>query len=78
MIDSRIKVLIPPTFDPITPVAPKPPDYFGDFSLTKEIFRIYLKEECESEHNKQLSFKYFVKSFSIPKLLSKVDPDVFG
>ena len=37
---------------------------FGENSLEN-----YLKEECLSENYQQLSFKYFVKVFSIPKLL---------
>ena len=32
----------------------------------------YLKEKCQVEHNQQFSFKYFVKSFLIPKVSSKV------
>ena len=32
----------------------------------------YLMEKCQSEHHLQLSFKYFVKSFSISKLSSKI------
>ena len=35
----------------------------------------YLKEKCWSEHYQQLSFKYFVKSFSIP-LLSSKEPSI--
>ena len=31
----------------------------------------YLKEKCSSEHCQQLSVNFFVKSFLIPKLLSK-------
>ena len=31
-----------------------------------------LMEKCDLGYHQQLSFKYFVKSLSIPKLLSKV------
>ena len=47
-------------------------DYFGDISLAKAIFRKLFKEKYKLEHYHQLSFKYFAKSFSISKLLSKV------
>ena len=50
----------------------KLPDYFGDISLTKATFRKYLKEKCWSKSNTQLTFKYFVKLWLIPKLLSEV------
>ena len=32
----------------------------------------YVMEKCQSEYDKQISFKYFVKPFSITYLLSKV------
>ena len=32
----------------------------------------WVKNKCKSRHYHQLSFKYFVKSFFITKLLSKV------
>ena len=36
-------------------------------------FRLkHLKEKCGLEHYQQLSLKYFVKSFSVQKLSSKV------
>ena len=38
----------------------------------KALMALYLKERCWLEHHQQLSFKYFVKSLSIQKLLSKV------
>ena len=41
-------------------------------SMTVLQLRKYLVDECQSEHSLQLSFKYFVKTFPISKLLSKV------
>ena len=40
--------------------------------ILKHNWQKYLKEKCWSKHYQQLSFKYFVKSFSIQKLWSKV------
>ena len=34
-----------------SPSHPKTPDYFGDISQTKGIFRKYLKEKCKSDIN---------------------------
>ena len=33
------------------PVAPKPPDYFGDISLTTAVIIKYLKEGCSFNYN---------------------------
>ena len=44
------------------PLIPKPPDYFGDSSLTKAISRKYLKQRCSSELDLQLSFKKISKA----------------
>ena len=52
--------------------SPNRPDIFGEILQAKENLGKYLKEKCYSEDNQKLSNKYFVKSFSIPKLLSKV------
>ena len=46
-------------------------DNFYEIFQAKGKIRNYLKEKCYSEHYQQLSFKYFVISFSIPKLSSK-------
>ena len=35
---------------------PKPPDYFGNISLTRGIFRKYFKRKCFSKSNSQISF----------------------
>ena len=51
---------------------PKPPDHFGDTSLTKAIFRKYLKDICSSKLNLKLSFKCFTNISFIPKLFSKL------
>ena len=45
---------------------------FDEIFLPKAELVKYLMEKCLKEHHQQLPFKYFVKSFSIPKLLSKV------
>ena len=50
----------------------KQPDNFDEILLAKAKLRKYLKEKCYSELHQQLSFKYFMKSYLIPKLLSKV------
>ena len=47
----------------------KQPDNFDEIFIGKSIFRI---EKWQSGHYQQLSFKTFINSFSIPKLLSKV------
>ena len=57
---------------PLTLSCPKLPDYFSNISLTKRVFRKYLKENYWSEKNKPLSFKYFSNFCLIPKLLTKV------
>ena len=57
---------------PIIPVAAKPPDYFGDISLREAIIRKYLKENCSSELELQLPFKYFVNLCFFPKILTIV------
>ena len=44
---------------------------FRKILLAKAKFRKYLMEECYSQHS-ELSFKYFIKSFSISKLLSNL------
>ena len=69
------------SFDTFTPIAVKTvPDSFGYISLTKEIFRKYLKKNCSSELYLQLSFKYFVKSKLYSKVIfiSMTDPDDAG
>ena len=48
------------------------PDYNGGISLTKAMFKKYLKENCSSELYLQLSFKYFSNLSFILKLSSKV------
>ena len=49
------------------------PCNFGKIFLTKADLRISMKEECcKSDHYQQPSFRYFVNSFLISKLLSKV------
>ena len=48
--------------------SPKPPDYFGDISLTKSIIKTYLEEKCWSKSNTQLPFNFFVNLWLIPKL----------
>ena len=54
------------------PVAqPKLSYNFGDISLAKAIFGKYLKESYSSELNLQLSLKYFVNLYFIPKLFCK-------
>ena len=50
----------------------KQSNFFDGILQAKAKFKKYLKEKCQSEHNLQLFFKYFVKAFSTPKLLSKV------
>ena len=50
----------------------KQPDNFDEILQANAQLGKYLKEKCLSEHFQQLSFKYLVKSFSIPKLLWKV------
>ena len=45
---------------------------FDDFLQAKAYIGKYLKEKWLSEHRQQLSLKYFVKSFTFPKLLSNV------
>ena len=45
-------------FNPFMPYSCE--NYFGDISLRKAIFRKYLKDNCPSELNLQLSFKYFM------------------
>ena len=47
----------------------KQPDNFDEILQANAHVERYLKEKCSSEHYQQLSFKYFVKSFSILKLL---------
>ena len=47
------------------------PDNFDEILQAKAKLRKYLKEKCYSELHQQSSFKYFVKSFFIPKSLSK-------
>ena len=48
------------------------PGNFDNNLQTKAKFGKYLKEKCYEGNYQQLSLKYFEKSFSIPKLLSKV------
>ena len=50
----------------------KQPDNFDEILQAKETLGKYLNEKCYSEHCQQLSFKYFVKSILILKLLLKV------
>ena len=50
----------------------KQPLNFDDIMQEKAKSGKYLMEKCQSEHYLQLSFKYFVKSLSMSKLLSKV------
>ena len=45
---------------------------FGGISLTKAIFRKYLKESCSSELYLQLSFKYLFNLYFILKIFLKV------
>ena len=41
-------------------------------NLQKHILKKHLKEKCWLEAKQQLSFKYFVNNYFIPKLFSKV------
>ena len=50
----------------------KQPDNFDEILQANTHVERYLKEKCSSEHYQQLSFKYFIKSFLILKLLEKV------
>ena len=50
----------------------KQPDIVDEISQAKTKFWKYSMKKCYSEHYQQLSFKYFVKSFLIRKLSSKV------
>ena len=50
----------------------KEPHYFNDSVQAKAKSGKYLMEKYQSEQYLQLSLKYFVKSFSISELLSKV------
>ena len=50
----------------------KQPDKFDKIFQAKAYLGKYLKEKYFSDQYQQLSFKYFVKSLSTPKLLSKV------
>ena len=47
------------------------PDNFDENFSGNALLGKYLKRKCWLEQYQQLSFKYFVKSFIIPKLLSK-------
>ena len=48
------------------------PCIFDEILEARVDLKYYLKEKNPLEHYQQLSFKSFVKLFSIPKLLSKV------
>ena len=52
-------------FDPL-------PDNFDEFLQATPFLETCFVDKCHSEDNQQLSFKYFVKSFSVLKLLEKV------
>ena len=45
---------------------------FDEIFQVKAYLEKILNEKCLLEHYQQLSFKYFVKAFLIPKLSSKV------
>ena len=51
---------------------PKPPDYFGDISLKKAIFRKYLMESCSLKLDLPLLFKKFANWYFISEMFSKV------
>ena len=53
------------------PIAAKTDRQFGDISLTKAIFRKYLKENYSTELYLNLSFKYFANLYFIPFLFTK-------
>ena len=42
------------------------PDDFGEIFLNRINFRKYMKDECVSAPNLQLSVKYFVKIYLFP------------
>ena len=46
------------------------PDIFDRIFQALSRLAKYLKEKCSSEHNQQLSFKYFVNPFLIQNLSS--------
>ena len=48
------------------------PGIFCEILLAKTKMPKYLKKKCYSNHNQQLSFKYFVKIISFHKLLPKL------
>ena len=50
----------------------KQPHNYNDNLQAKAKSGKYLIKKCQSEHNQQLSFKYFVESCLILKLLPKV------
>ena len=52
--------------------AQKRPDNFDEILQANTYLGKHLIEKCWSEHYQQLSLKYFVKLFFIPKLLLKV------
>ena len=68
----KVFLLILPSGSMILLEIPKPPDNFGNISLTKAICRIYFKENCLLEHFLQLLTKYFANLSFIPKLFLKV------
>ena len=45
---------------------------FDEIFQAKASFEQYFMEKCYSQNHQQLSFKYFIQSFLIQKLLSKV------
>ena len=54
----------------------KYPDNFDDIILMRAFIGNYSRGICLSEHNQQLSFKYFINSFLDPIVFSNVvDPN---
>ena len=49
----------------------KRPDYIGYVFLTKALLLKCLKENCQSEFNPQLSFKYSTSLYFITKIIFK-------